>query len=410
MSQYEWNKRILIVDDEKDIAKGYQDILVPRASEEIKSSRSRSSSPQAVVKKQFDVDVANTAEQAIDMIKKSIAENKPYTLGFFDVLLGPGKDGIELVKEVFALDANIYAVFVTAYQDRSVDSIRSYLEEKSIDRWDYLNKPLNEGELLQKARNYNALWNLQQEKKIKDIELNSLRKRIFDSDRSSSIAAISRSVTHEFGNVLMQIMGKADISRKKNPEDMKKALEVILEASVRANEILGRFKNASHAEESEEKSEVYIHEVLDKCIELMEFQIRNSKTKVEYIEQAVVRVPVNKTTIMQVFLNLMINAIHAMGDGGRIQLQVKKTEEFAEVTIADNGPGIPTEILDHVLVPFFTTKGSQGSGLGLAICKEIVEVEHGGEMKIENKKDSGLTVSIRIPLKDPMQEEQHESA
>ena len=248
------------------------------------------------------------------------------------------------------------------------------------------------------------MWNLKQEKSQKDNELNNLRRRIFESERTSSIAAISRSVTHEFGNILMQIMGKADISRKKAPEDMQKALEIILEASDRASKILDRFKNASNSDTKEEKKSTYVHEIIDKCLELMEFQIKKTNTKVIKKQMDVVKVPLNSTSFMQVTLNLLINAIHAMGDKGKIEISLAKHEDFVELIIADTGPGIPDEIFEQVLVPFFTTKGASGTGLGLAICKEIIEIEHGGDLILKNVSPRGLKVTIKLPLVDPLEE------
>ncbi|MCB0392649.1 MAG: hybrid sensor histidine kinase/response regulator [Bdellovibrionales bacterium] len=405
MSLYTWNQRILIVDDERDIAQGYKEIICPAQKTEVLSSRSKRVSEQTELDKfSFHVDLAYSVEETLKLVKKSIENGQPYSLGFFDVLLGPGKDGIELVKEIFAIDPSIYAVFVTAYHDRSVDAIRTYLGENSLERWDYLNKPVNDGEILQKARNYNSLWNLKKEREQKDNELNNLRRRILDSERSSSIAAISRSVTHEFGNILMQIMGKADISRKKSADDMRRALEIILEASERANKILDRFKTASHADVTEEKKHIYIHEIIEKCLELMEFQIKKTNTKISKGRMELVKVPMNSTTFLQVLLNLFINAIHAMGDAGEINIELSKDGESAIIVIRDNGPGVSEKIFDQVLVPFFTTKGSSGSGLGLAICKEIIEVEHGGDLILKNISPHGLEVTIKLPLVDPLEE------
>ncbi|MCB9027334.1 MAG: hypothetical protein H6625_13515 [Bdellovibrionaceae bacterium] len=404
MSMYQWNNRILIVDDEKEIAKGYKEIICPIQEAKVVSSRSKKSNLENNDKYKFHVDLAFTAEEALDLVKKSVDLGQPYTMGYFDVLLGGNKDGIELVKDIFSIDANMYAVFVTAYHDRSVDSIRTFLGENSLERWDYLNKPVNDGELLQKARNFSTLWNLKFEKEHKDQELNTLRRHLYDAERTSSVAAISRSVSHEFGNILMQIMGKADISRKKSPEDMKKALEIILEASERASKILDRFKNSSNSNVKEEKKSTYLHEIIDKCIELMEFQIKNTNTKIVKEKLEPVKVLLNNTTFMQVLLNLMINAIHAMGDNGQISIELTKYEEYFELSISDTGPGISDDILDQVLVPFFTTKGTRGSGLGLAICKEIIEIEHRGELIIKNLSPNGLKVSIRLPLVDPLEE------
>ncbi|MCB0356931.1 MAG: hybrid sensor histidine kinase/response regulator, partial [Bdellovibrionales bacterium] len=376
----------------------------PEDQVKVKSSRSLKSEVITNDKFKLHVDLAYSAEEALNLVKKSLKDKKPYSMGFFDVLLGAGKDGTELVKEVFTLDPNIYAVFVTAYHDRSVDAIRTYLGENSLERWDYLNKPVNDGEILQKARNYNSLWNYKLERELKIEELNNLRRRIFESERSSSVAAISRSVTHEFGNILMQIMGKADISRKKAPEEMRQALDLIVEASQRANRILDRFKNASSVDSKEEKKQTYIHEIVEKCLELMEFQIKNTNTQIVKNKLAVVKVPINSTSFMQVLLNLLINAIHAMGENGKIEITLVKREEDVELKIADNGPGVPESLFDQVLVPFFTTKGSSGSGLGLAICKEIIEIEHGGELILKNCNPSGLLVTIHLPLTDPLEE------
>lgn len=402
MSHYVWNHRILIVDDEQEIAMGYKEILCPQHAPRVFSSRSPITTNKD--KFHFQVDIAFSVEEALSLVKKSVVEGSPYAMGFFDVLLGANKDGIELVKEVFELDARIYAVFVTAYHDRSVDSIRNYLGEKSLERWDYLNKPLNDGELLQKARNFCALWNLRLEKDLKEEELNNLRRHLFDADRASSVAAISRSVTHEFGNILMQIMGKADISRKKNPEDMRKALDVILEASQRATKILDRFKMTSSPNFKQEKKSTYLHEILDKCLELMEFQIKNTHTTIHKLRMDCVKAPLNQTTFMQVLLNVFINSIQAMGDGGQIKLELIKNEDTFELIIIDTGPGVGEEIFDSVMVPFFTTKGSKGTGLGLAICKEIIEVEHAGDLLLQNIKPNGLKVTLRLPLVDYLEE------
>jgi signal transduction histidine kinase len=397
MINYKWNNKILIVEDEIEIAKGYKEILSPYPSKSITSSRNLKID-DSKHKIEFEVHIAEDFDEALNLVKRSIELKQPFTLGFFDVLLGGVRDGIDLVKEVFVLDPDIYAVFVTAYHDRSVDSIRSILKEKSIERWDYLNKPLNDGELLQKARNYNALWNLKKEKKVKDIELNILRRRIYESDKTSSIAAISRSVTHEFGNVLMQIMGKADLGRHKNQEEMKKTLEIILEASQRASQILERFKNANPGNLPKEKSTVYVHELLEKCLELMEFQIDTSQTKIIKKKIEPIKLNLNTTSILQVFLNLILNSIQALGKGGQISFEIFKAQDEAKIIITDNGPGVPNDIFDQIQLPFFTTKGNEGSGLGLAICKEIIEVEHSGQFEIKNLSPNGFEVSLILPI------------
>jgi signal transduction histidine kinase len=86
-----------------------------------------------------------------------------------------------------------------------------------------------------------------------------------------------------------------------------------------------------------------------------------------------------------------------MPDGGELHITITAKDEMVQVSIRDSGPGIPEEILHRVTEPLFTTKGRDGSGLGLAICKEIIEIEHGGEMTLQNHSKGGLEVCVTLP-------------
>ena len=404
---YQWLRRILVVDDEKDIADSFKDILLPESSnvKPLRSTRSRK--PEHVEKheEEFEVVVVYTAEAALEEVRKSLKDKKPFAMGFFDVMLGGSMDGIELVHEIQKLDEEMNAVFVTAYNDRSVDTIRNLLGEAKTSQWDYMNKPFTKGEILQKARNFVSLWNLKRERALSQKKMAKVQRQLLESERSNSVAAISRGVTHEFGNILMQIMGKADISRGKEEADMRKALEVILDASQRAAKILDRFKNLSNTGNGEnEKEMVDLKDVLEKAIDLMEFQFKDQQVKISRIRMESAVVPVNTTSLLQVIVNLIINSIAAMGDSGQLDFEITATHNYAELRIRDYGPGIKSEILEKVKEPFFTTKGKGGSGLGLAICNEIVQIEHGGEFIIRNHGVKGLEALIRLPLNDPMED------
>jgi two-component system NtrC family sensor kinase len=101
--------------------------------------------------------------------------------------------------------------------------------------------------------------------------------------------------------------------------------------------------------------------------------------------------------LQQVFLNLFLNSLQAMGNGGEIRVQGRWLEEVPawEVRVRDDGRGIPPEHLAKAFTPFFSTK-PQGSGLGLAIVQQIVR-EHGGQVAIESRPGEGTTVSVRLP-------------
>jgi len=108
----------------------------------------------------------------------------------------------------------------------------------------------------------------------------------------------------------------------------------------------------------------------------------------------------------QVFLNLIVNAAHAIenarqpgDDKGRITVRTRRTNDHAEVMVTDTGTGISPEIRDRVFDPFFTTKQiGQGTGQGLAVARSVVVKRHGGEITFDTEVGRGTTFCVRIPL------------
>lgn len=400
--QAKWNKNILIVDDEPELRSIYKEILKPTAVP-IGVQSSRSSSQVAAIQPEmerftFDVYEAGSAKEALIIVEKMKSEGQSFAMGFFDVKLGEGMDGIELVREIHKTFSDMYAVFVTAYNDRTIDSITAVLGAHRIDRWDYMNKPFSQSEITQKARNFVSLWNLQKEKMNQDEVLADLNRKVLESERVTSVAAVARGVAHEFGNLLMQIMGKAEVYRNRSPEQMNEALNKIIEASQRAHEILDRFNHLSDTKsQASHKQKTLVHQVVNESIDLLSHQFKKSGVKICFIKKDQVVAEIHATSILQVLVNLFINAMHAMNDSGQIDVSVTDFEKEFEIRVRDYGPGIKPELLDKVLEPFFTTKGSKGTGLGLAISREIVEIDHGGEFKLQNHSVKGLEIIMRMP-------------
>lgn len=404
----DWNKSILVVDDEIEIASIYKEILsesVGQSKSVVRSSRSAPSNviPMAKMngeKFQFDVTVAHSAREALMAVESKKREGKSFAMGFFDVRLGEGMDGIDLVKEIYKSFPNMYAVFVTAYNDRTIDSISSVVGANQESRWDYMNKPFQMAEIVQKARNFVSLWNLQQEEAARQAILSDLHRKILESERVTSVAAVARGVAHEFGNLLMQIMGRAEISRNKPPEEMKKALEVIIDASQRAHEILDKFNHLSDTKtQNKMKQAKYMDQLVNEALDLMAHQFKKQSVKICLIKRDHFAAEVHATSLLQVMVNILINALHAMGQFGQIDISIIQHERDFELCFRDYGPGVPPPLLEKILEPFFTTKGSQGTGLGLAISREIVEVDHGGVFTVQNHPVKGFEVRMRIPLK-----------
>ena len=116
------------------------------------------------------------------------------------------------------------------------------------------------------------------------------------------------------------------------------------------------------------------------------------------IESSLPPVLADRDQLIQVLINLVMNSLHAMPEGGRLRLSLAREHSHVRLGVSDTGHGMPEETRSMVFEPFFTTKDfGKGTGLGLTVVKGIIE-EHGGTIAVESVVDEGTTVWIRLPL------------
>jgi signal transduction histidine kinase len=127
-----------------------------------------------------------------------------------------------------------------------------------------------------------------------------------------------------------------------------------------------------------------------------EFQARGATLELTVTAASPVRVQGDAAALEGVFLNLLRNAAQVVGEGGRAEISLETSDDWAAVSIVDNGPGIPEQDLERVFEPFYSTK-EEGTGLGLAIARQTIRA-HGGEIAIESEVGAGTVVRIRLPL------------
>jgi signal transduction histidine kinase len=189
--------------------------------------------------------------------------------------------------------------------------------------------------------------------------------------------------------------------------DAPKAVSQALDGVQRVAKIVRAMKDFSHV-----KSAASSGVDLNRCLESTLTVARNeykyhADLKTDFGELPLVEC--YPSELNQVFLNLLINAAHAIEDTGQrglITVSTRGDGQWVEVTIADTGKGIPKDIRDKVYDPFFTTKEvGKGTGQGLYIARQIVVVKHGGSLDFESEVGKGTTFRIRIPLSPPPEEE-----
>ncbi len=399
----EWNRTILIVDDEPETLKGYRDFLSPSAegaAQPRRSSRqgaaSSGASPASSASEGYHILEAPSGEAAIELVKKEMAEGRRVAAGFFDVKLEGGIDGLTTIQEIRKLDQDLRCVVVTAYHDRSVDEINTLFGDQFKDHWDYLNKPFTRGEIVQKARQMISAWNRGQELKL-------LHEQLVKSERLAAIGQVARGVGHEFGNILLRIMGKADLaSNESDIAKIKDHLKVILSASERASAIVRNLQSFSKTQPA--LSHEKINTPIEEALSLVGHEyIKHNVTVVKSLQE-VPPARFDKGRIGQVVLNLLINAMHAIeSKSGKGQVVVstqagdRSGKKGVQFSVKDTGTGIPDEVMPKIFEYAFTTKGDAGSGIGLAVSKEIVEA-HGGQIEVKTVLGQGTEFVVWLPI------------
>jgi len=194
-------------------------------------------------------------------------------------------------------------------------------------------------------------------------------------------------------------------------EEVPQAIEQSLEGVERVAKIVAAMREFSHPG-LEEKTAVDLNQAIESTLTVCRNEWKYVAEMETDLDPALPLVPCLPGELNQVFLNIIVNAAHAIGavvgDGaeakGTIRVATRRDGEWAEVRISDTGPGIPEKIRDRIFEPFFTTKGvGKGTGQGLAISHSVVVEKHRGTLTFETEPGRGTTFIIRLPLDDDTQ-------
>jgi hypothetical protein len=230
-------------------------------------------------------------------------------------------------------------------------------------------------------------------------QLTETQKRLIHSEKLATIGSMSSYIAHEIRNPLVTIGGFAKTLSRFTFTDskIKTNIDIIIEEVKRLEKILNNITDFGKPS-TPEKTYVQICEIMESTCILMEnyFQEKHIKLHKE-IETDIPQISVDPAQIKQVFLNILMNAVEAMPDGGNLDVKIKTANESIEIDIIDTGKGIPQEVLQDIYDPFFTTKQS-GTGVGLSISLKIIE-DHGGNINIKSKQGKGTTMSLTLPIK-----------
>ncbi len=224
-------------------------------------------------------------------------------------------------------------------------------------------------------------------------------RRMLRADKLATIGELAAGAAHEIRNPLTAIKSSLQYLESKSQEETaRKLLGTALEETGRIEEILSGLLSFSRPSDIKKERHDLL-ESLDESLDLIAFQARKQKVRVvREFPQFPLYINGDKSQLKQLFLNLLLNSLQAMSQGGELKLEVSPADGTnVLVTVTDTGEGIPEENLDRVFDPFFTTKKG-GTGLGLSICYGIVR-SHDGNIQVRSQPGRGTTVLTKLPLK-----------
>ncbi|MBT8492298.1 MAG: hypothetical protein KJO07_04495, partial [Deltaproteobacteria bacterium] len=243
-----------------------------------------------------------------------------------------------------------------------------------------------------------------------------LEERLSQTEKLATIGQLAAEIAHEVGTPLNVIAGRARTMGKKSadPEAVTKNSTIIAEQASRITRIIQRLLDFARRKVGTVESElVNLNEVTLTTMDFLEGKFKGAKVRTRLgREEGLARVKGHPDQLQQVLINLLLNAVEAVGEDGRVEvetyqivrrrpgLELEQEQRYVVVAVSDSGPGIPAADRDKIFEPFYSSKtGEGGTGLGLAVSFGIIK-EHDGWIEVDENKDGGSLFRVFLPAAD----------
>jgi signal transduction histidine kinase len=384
-----------------------------------------------VFKDQYTVVTANCGRDGV-----RYATHNPVDVAILDIRM-PDLCGTDVLRELKLVDPRMEVIMLTGYE--TIETARAAVRYGAAD---YLNKPFDVFKLRETVSRCFEKRRLNLEAANSLRELQSINKEleaeIFEKERELSAGELSAGVVHEMNNPLAIISARAELLNRElakaasaeggTVEKVRAQLDFIQKEVMRCRKISQRFLNFFRAA-SDPKETVDTGAVIEDAIALIHAHpvCKSAEIKYEPLGQRTL-VQAHGADLIQVFINLGINAMQAMNGRGTLRISVQRVPNAGDwlnakpaanhaeatfcsseirkdgpaivVSIRDEGPGIPAHIIKKIFKPYFTTKEKgHGTGLGLAICARFMEKYHGA-LRFVSRTGEGTTASVLLPASE----------
>ncbi len=227
----------------------------------------------------------------------------------------------------------------------------------------------------------------------------SLQQQLLTSEKLASIGLLSAGVAHEINTPLTGISSYIQILEKKlSNSQHSQILEKIEAQTDRVARIIKNLLNFARNPSETSFYHVDLKESLQEIVSLIDYKLKTLNIKLEMSLSPLEPIWAQGERLQQVFINIILNAIDAMPEGGTLTIELSQENKTAIIKIKDTGRGIKDQHLPHIFDPFFTTKGlGKGTGLGLSISYAIIK-EHEGQITVGSETNKGSLFTIYIPM------------
>lgn len=229
-------------------------------------------------------------------------------------------------------------------------------------------------------------------------ELRDTVNLLIRADRLKSVGEVAAAIVHEIRNPLSAIKGAAQIIEKEIPQDSprRRFVAVIEEEVDRLNKLVTEFLTFARPRQPEKRPSD-LNQLIESIITFTSKEATKRGVRlVPQLDEHLPAVEVDAEQIRQVLLNLILNAIHAMSQGGVVEVCSKRVGESVELSVRDYGTGIDPGIRDKIFDPFFTTK-PEGTGLGLSVAYGLIK-QHDGQIELGDVEGPGSLFIVRLPI------------
>jgi signal transduction histidine kinase len=231
----------------------------------------------------------------------------------------------------------------------------------------------------------------------------ALERRARQAERLAELGTLTGGLAHEIKNPLSTVQLNLQLLQEDigtdNPAYSRVAarLNTVKNETFRLREILDDFLRFAGRIELEKKP-VELGDLLEELVDFYAPQAHLQRVNLRLDRGTQpITVPADSKLIKQAVLNLMINGLQAMTNGGELMLRLSSNDDHARIDVIDTGPGIPPETVARIFGAYYTTKRG-GTGLGLAMAKRIIE-EHGGNLSVQSEVGKGSDFSIALPMR-----------